>query len=78
MDIDFLIFLFLYYVFYNIYEMVSHDLLDARISDDFIPFFFFKAKIWSLLEEEESIKTAVLIVILFSVGKGCIQRLGNV
>ena len=46
MDIDFLIFLFLlYYVFYNIYEMVSHDLLDARISDDFIPFFFFKAKI---------------------------------
>lgn len=45
MDFDFLIFLFLlYYLCYNIYEMVSHDLLDARISDDFIPFFF-KAEI---------------------------------
>lgn len=33
-------FLFLlYYVFYNIYEMVSNNLLDARISDDFITYF---------------------------------------
>lgn len=37
----------------------------------------FKAKIWNLLEDEKSIKTDVLIVILFSVRKGWCPEAGK-